>query len=277
MFFASAVCKREDLGVVTMAICSTIAEEQKWASDNTDEFFRVWYERPIAKAVMNAATSESLPIPFECNEIRYTLLKYTYWEKDERLYNKSRKNYIARKTTLARYTDVLVYSEQCRCPRCYSDHGFSSIENVCAMIQLRDEPRKRIAVDMQYCKGCGRWFIDTQSLAQYERKYGLLMIDKHHLIGDENWSSEKEPRKYNQDTVLSRNGYSTKLYNNERRNILEYLISSGESSKAEIKDILTRFIAQRGERNPYAKIVWESDLEYVNAYEIDTENVVVFE
>lgn len=89
-------------------------------------------------------------------------------------------------------------------------------------------------MDMQYCKGCGRWFIDAQSLAQYERTYGLLMIDKHHLISNENWSGEKDPRKYNQDTVLSRNGYSTKLYNIERRNILEYLISSGESSKAEI-------------------------------------------
>lgn len=277
MFFANAVCDSEDFGRETIAICSTAAEEQNWASENTDSFSRVYYERPIAKAIMKASTLGSLPISFECNGVCYTLLKYTYRSEDERFYNKNRKNYVARKTIIRKYTDIYVYSEQCRCPRCFSTMGFSEIENVCAMIQLRDDPRKRIKVDMQHCKGCSSWFIDTQSLIQYERKYGLLMIDKHHITGNEIWFEDRNAYTYKPDTVLSRNGYSTKLYNVERRKILEHLLSTGISNKAEIKDILTRFIAQRGERYPNAKAIWESDLEFINAYEIDDQKVVYFE
>ena len=75
--------------------------------------------------------------------------------------------------------------------------------------------------------------------------------------------------------ILSRNGYSTKLNDCERKQILINMMEGG-ISKAEIKDKLSDFIYHRSERNPYASEIWRQDLWFVNRYELGSEAIVYF-
>lgn len=275
MFFANATYTSKTYGTQSIAICSDKETERVWSQKPRKDLRRTYYERPIAEEIMKAAAKDSLPADFDCHGIKYTLIKYTC-RPEERFYNKYRKNYVVGRERIARARDIYVYSERCRCTSCYAQWGWEGIENICGMMQTRDAPHRTVEVDVQHCTRCGKYFIDAASLALYEQKYGLLYITKHHITGNEEDDFSRDSFTYKENTVLSRNGYSTKLLATERRRILVKLISSGISSKAEIKDILTRFIRQRGERFPPARAAWSSDLEYVNQYNMDSQEVVRF-
>lgn len=47
--------------------------------------------------------------------------------------------------------------------------------------------------------------------------------------------------------------------------------------KAEIKDLLSRFITQRSKNCPNAAVAWEADLQFVNDYNLDNDPIVRFE
>lgn len=276
MFFANATISSDEFGEGKIAICSDEATEQAWAGRRGYGLARVWRERPIADSILKAAAQETLPVPFTCNGVRYQLLKYNC-RSEERFHNPYRKNHVVRKERLARYSDIYVYTERCRCTSCFAEFGFDSIENICGLVQTADDPRRIVEIDIQHCKHCGSYFIDQQSLIEYERRYGTLRISKHHITGNEEYSNPRGQITYKENTILSRYGYSTSLYTSERRRILVHLLESGKSSKAEIKDILTRFISQRSERCPDAAVVWANDLEFVNDYGIENEDVVKFQ
>lgn len=275
MFFANARCESREYGIVTIAICSDYETEQLWEDTSTNQFYRLCCKRPIAQEIMKAAALDVLPVGFTCNEVYYTLISYNH-RPEERFYNEYRKNHVVRKERLARNSDIYVYLERCRCTSCYFQWGFDSIENVCGLVQTRSGPMKTVEIDVQHCRQCGKYFVDMSSLKNYEKKYGLLRISKHYITGNEEELGTRDSYTYKENTVLSRNGYSTQLLSYERRNILSNLIVSGKSSKAEIKDILTRFISQRGKRNPNACAAWESDLEFVNDFDIQNQDVVRF-
>ncbi len=275
LFFAYAVYESERFGHTEVALCSDRETEEKWSDQNTDSFSRLCWDHPITTEIMRAAAKERFPVEFECNGVNYTLLRYNF-RPEERFYNPFRKNHVARRIRWAAYDDIYVYSDRCRCTRCFFRYGFDSIENVCARVKTRGTPPHTVEMDMQCCRHCQTYFIDAQSLAHYERKYGPLKITRHHITGNETWADPRDTWTYNPDTVLSRNGYSTGLYTVQRQNILTDLIVSGKSSKAEIKDILTRFIVQRGERCPNAREKWESDLEFVNRFGLYEQPVVEF-
>lgn len=273
MFFANAVCSSQEFGQFTLAICTEKAEEHLW--DNRDDgIVRAQYERPIANTILCAAATGKPPVDFICNEVRYTLLRYNA-RSDERFYNQHRKNYAVRKTRIVRNTEIYVCSERCRCTPCFVEFGFDSLENVCGLVKLRDDPRHVVEIDVQHCKHCGSYFIDQESLAFYEQQYGPLCITKRHITGNEGDALQRSSMTYRDNTVLSRNGYSTSLYTTERLSIITRLLKQGVS-KAEIKDILSRFISQRSERCPAAAAVWKADLEFVNNFDLDKEAYVYF-
>lgn len=275
MFFANAKYESEEYGITTIAICSDKQTVQKWRKKETDGLIRVYYEGTIAEEIMWAAAKDVLPVSFSFRGINYRLLKYTCWP-EERFYNQYRKNHVVRKERLARYSDIFVYSERCRCTACYAQWGFDNIENICGIIPTVHNSQRAVEIDVQHCTRCGSYFIDTNSLASYEQKYGLLKINKHHITGNEEFPTLRESYTYKEDTVLSRNGYSAQKNTYERRRIITDLIVSGKSSKAEIKDILTRFINQRGSRYPNACAAWSSDLEFVNEFDLKAQDIVRF-
>lgn len=273
MFFANATYSSQEYGKKTLGICSN-EDEAKRLEGRNDGVLRVQYEKPIAKAILRTAATHTLPADFTLNGVHYSLLTYNY-RPEERFYNQYRKDHVVRKTRIVRNTEIYVCSERCRCTACFGQYGFDNLENVCGIVRLWDDPRRTAEIDVQHCTRCGSYFIDKESLASYESKYGLLMITKHHITGNETETWQRTSITYNPDTVLSRNGYSTKLYTAERRAILVRIMKHGVS-KAEIKDVLSRFISQRSERCPEAAAVWTADLEFVNDFELANEDVVRF-
>lgn len=274
-FFANAKYESKEYGITTIAICSDEQIVQEWKEKKTDDLVRVHYKGTIADEIMKAAAKDVLPISFSYRGINYRLLTYTC-RPEERLYNKYRINHAVREEQLADGKKIFVYSERCRCTACYAQWRYDNIVNICGIIPTLDNPKRTVEIYLQYCTRCGNYFIDTNSLAIYERKYGLLKITKRHITGNEELPKIREPYTYKPDTILSRNGYSALKNTPERRKIITHLITSGKSSKAEIKDILTRFISQRGNRSPNGLAAWSSDLEFVNEFDIEAQDVVRF-
>lgn len=274
MFIANATYSSQKYGVKKLGICTTKEEVHAWDNRN-DGLLRAHFEAPIADAILRVAATETLPAEFILLDVPYTLLRYNA-RKEERFYNKYRKNYVVRKSYIAKDADIYVCSERCRCTACFSEFGFESLENVCGVVRLRDDPSRTVEIDVQHCTHCNNYFIDQESLIAYEREYGLLRITKHHITGNENESWARTSVTYNPDSILSRNGYSTKLYTRDRRAILVKMMKSG-IKKAEIKDLLSRFITQRSKNCPNAAVAWEADLQFVNEYNLDNEPIVRFE
>lgn len=275
MFFACATYVSEEFGRSIIALCDSEESEKQWSVADAESFFHVVHTKAIAQAVMKAAARDSLPTRFTCNGVDYTLIKYIK-RPEERFYNHFRKSHVVRKERIARASEIYVYSERCRCTSCFAEYGYDSIENVCGLIGVLDNPKRTVEIDVQHCKHCGSYFIDRASLLAYEQKYGILQITKRHISGNEENHLSRNVITYKPDTVLSRNGYSTNLYATERQAILTCILIRGIATKAEIKDILTRFISQRAVRNPNAAVAWQNDLEFVNAFDLEKQDIVHF-
>lgn len=269
MFIARAVCESDEFGTEHFVICTDDESETKPTNDcNT---FNIKYTRPIVDSIMAIAATKNLPASFDCNGIKRSLVRYSI-NDEERYYNKYRTNHVSGKLSIRPLSEIYVYSQRCRCAKCYSEFGFDSIENYCGEIPLVN--RKKIQIDLQKCKHCNSIFIDEQSLRIYERKYGPLNLRKHRITGNE---YVKDPNNimFNTDSILSRNGYSTKKSESERKAILVGMMESG-IKKAEIKDKLSEFIYFRSERNPNASVIWQHDLEFVNSFELELQDTIVF-
>ena len=274
MFFARATCECSEFGLIEVAICSDVETEQKYSEMDTETVFHVKYDRPIADEILRAAAKNIIPISFECNGVLYVLKKYSI-NDEERIYNRYRKNHIDRITTVQPLSSIFVYSQRCRCRACYIRYGFDNIQNICAYVPLETEKNKLVPIDMQICTRCNKYFIDAQSLSQYEKKYGKLSLREHRITGNESENDYYKEWFFNPDSILSRNGYSTGLSDVERKQILINMMENN-ISKAEIKDKLSDFIYYRSYRNPRASEVWKADLEFVNDYKLGSEPIVYF-
>lgn len=274
MFIARAVCESKDYGITEYAICTDTKTEEEFSSKNTDNLFYVKFTRPIADSILKAAARDTFPTPFACTEVQYTLLKYTC-NANERYFNKHRKNYVVKKEICRPSSEIYVYSQRCRCAKCYSEYGFDNIINICGLVLLENDKHINVEIDMQKCTRCNKYFIDAQSLALYEQKHGKLRINKRYITGNEIYRIDTEDSYFNVDSILSRNGYSTKLNSNERKQILINMMENG-ISKAEIKDKLSEFIFFRSIRCPYAASKWEEDLKFVNSYNLESEDRIRF-
>lgn len=247
MFIAGAKIINDERTESLIDICTKDDEE-----DFDAVVAKVGLNTPIAQEIMKAAAQEVLPIDFTCNDVKYTLVSYTF-NSNERYYNTYRKNHVSEKHNLINKRNIIVYvySDRCRCTSCFKEYNYYSfdrIQNVCAVVALRAEPKKSVEIDLQHCTRCGKHFIDKQSLALYRKKYGELAIRTLTAPSDDLFARDgSDGIEFNPDTVLSRNGYSTSLSVPERLRILDQMLESGVA-KAEIKDVLTRFIFQRGER-----------------------------
>ena len=113
------------------------------------------------------------------------------------------------------------------------------------------------------------------SLRSCEEKNGQLLFVHKYLpdIGSDDYSRVIE---FNDDSVLSRNGYYATSSTPQRIAALDRMLENGVS-KAEIKDKLVQFIHYRGEQCKKAVITWKQDLEYVENYKLNKQSVVKFD
>lgn len=278
MIIAQALYHSNDFGNTRLIICSDEETAEAFYDEDTDfatdEILYASYESPISDIVMQTAAKKKLPAIFKCNDIQYELLQYKAHD-EERFYNRYRENYVVQKERLAAASEIFVYSQRCRCVKCFGRSGFDSIINICGSVPLRDDRAHRVDIDLQKCMRCNKYFIDIHSLEQYEKRYGRLSIRRTPITGNEDYYEMSGDIRFRPDSILSRNGYSTRLRTTERRKILANMIECGYS-KAEIKDKLTEFIRLRGEKCPEAASIWEDDLEFVNDYGLHAQSKVKF-
>ncbi len=283
MFFAHVTYQSEEFGEAKLAVCSEKSDIEKLPHRADDGVERICFScdgegrvaPPVLDAIFNAAAKGVYPTKFLCNGVEFQLIRYTCIKDVERRYNPYRKDHIVRVERIASGKDIYVYSDRCRCGACYAQYGYDSIDNICGIVGLRDNPSKTARIDVQYCKHCGKYFVDQKSLAAYEREYGLLQIYKHYITGNEVWDLRNE-QGLHPDSVLSRNGYSSTLPAARRQEILTCILRSGEAGKAEIKNLLIHFIDFNGRQNPHCIPAWEEDLKFVNDFQLDSEDVVRF-
>ena len=169
---------------------------------------------------------------------------------------------------VSQYDYVTVYSHHCHCLKCEAKH----LPNIMTSgtVRVKNCTGLPISINVERCEHCGRFYIDKESLDIYERKFGVLLMEREY----ENAIPQKYNRRkidFQEDTILSRCGYSAKGDQNiiVRRAILSYILDHHKAEKWELMEILSGFIEFRGYRCYKAVYLWEEDLEYVNNYLID--------
>lgn len=271
MFIASARISSREFLNETYALYTEVEEE-----DINNR--KIQLSRPLAQEIMKAGSCNITPMSFVCNGTKYELQGY-FCNKYEQVYNVYRIAPIGPKIAMPKGKVFVLqaYRDRCRCTSCYSSYRFDTIENLCAVVPLRKNPDKKVDIDIQRCTKCHKYFIDEQSLKIYEQKHGQLLIKvERNPFPNFPYDDEDNDQDfyYPENTILSRHGYSTKLDRYERLQRIDEILKSG-GSKAEVKDCLTRFIQQRGMRCPSAKVKWQSDLEYVNEFNLSVERKIV--
>ena len=185
MIISKAICKSHEYGELVIEICSDIETEELFASEGNNTHYFMKYDRPLADTILRTATQKDLPAELTCNGVEYTLTRYRVINNEERIYNSYRKNHINEITELHPSSEIYVYTQRCRCVKCYSQYGFDSIINICGYVPLCANRAKSVPIDMQKCTRCLKFFIDIQSLQQYESMYGKLDIIRSIITGNE--------------------------------------------------------------------------------------------
>ena len=161
---------------------------------------------------------------------------------------------------------VLVYAERCHCAACQKKYGRDTIQNRTALVETITH--KTIQVTVQFCTGCGKYFMNFSTFQQYCKKYGGILLEC--VVTPELYKKNASWLNFQPDTVLSRCGYSVRegISKEYRQTVLAYILDSGRASKQEIMEKITGFIRLRRTRMPAACKRWGEDLLFVSEYQI---------
>ena len=163
---------------------------------------------------------------------------------------------------------VYIYSKKCSCKRCQHRFGRDTIADRKATVLTKNG--KSIDINVQFCMGCGRYFMNIKSLYAYQKLYGDLRVSLHfnsnveYVVGDM-WAG------FADDSVLSRHGYNVKAGTSiaNRRRILSWILTEGIATKHEVISLLTQFIQLHQTTKPGACARWREDLLFVNQFELE--------
>lgn len=133
---------------------------------------------------------------------------------------------------------------------------------------------KTVQLNVNYCCQCQKYFISYAEYLHYRKLYGTLLG---------NLKMEKALTSQNdfdlaEESILHLCGYSVSqaanLTAHARREILQYLIDSKVSSKAEIINYLNNFIGINGKKQNMGEAVrhWSEDLSWVRDYKINSQH-----
>lgn len=263
MFIASAELETETGNRYKYKIVTEKSKE-----DYDSEPAIVFYEADIADKIIEAYTNEKEYFQYEKQKFKIvSFVSNSSFSKYNK--HKFRKIDISEKPI-----PIHLYKKTAICPKCKANKKENNLENVIATISCLLNRSDTCNVEIQYCHNCKRYFVDEQSLAEYEKRYGLLLFERMKSSDDSGWF-EGSDYSFDSDTILSRYGYSAqtdKVSEKSRRAILTYLIENGY--KNEIKSILSYFIRVRGDRCYKACPIWKSDLYFVNNYNSNNDRYI---
>lgn len=164
---------------------------------------------------------------------------------------------------------VYLYKTTCHCYACRKKYKFDDIKSVRANVRTVSGKFRRIEVE--FCKLCGKYFISEVQLAQYEIEFGTFMISRTYQKEDPEYEMSGDI--FAPDSILSRHGYYVSRERNpgdrRRYEILWMLLHNGLATKAQIKEILSNFIALRNADQYRAKAIWQEDLRFLLSLDSD--------
>lgn len=198
----------------------------------------IYFKTPIAMEAMKA--HEEQQRSFYCNDVFVILVKYMPFKGEPKYnpfaYEEPKKiNFIV----LEKPQPIFIYRKACHCESCKRKFGFNDIEYRIARVSSMTG--QIVEVDVEYCKTCGSYFIDYESLKMYEEKYGVLIFERKKQSNRDEFGNIV----FADDTVLSRYGYSAGANcppDVQRHAILRFLINSNIATKGELKEILSGFL-----------------------------------
>ena len=163
-------------------------------------------------------------------------------------------------------TKVLVYAERCHCTACERKYGKDTIQNRTALVETISHHTAQVTV--QYCVGCGKYYMNMTTFQQYCKKYGGILLEC--IMEPELCRQNASWLNFRPDTILSRCGYSVRegIPEQHRQAVLAYILDSGRASKHEILELISGFIRIRQTRMPEACKRWRDDMLYVSQYQI---------
>jgi hypothetical protein len=232
------------------------------AITNQDSNYRVFTldasRYKTAEALLSAATEKP-----SLHKIAPSIVKLPFAFSEKEIPNLSSESKV-----------VSVYARKCHCKRCRDKYGVETIRNRTAVIST--VAGDVVEVNVMFCAGCGRYFMNYTSFQMYRRTHGGLLLE-YRFTGE---LAENNSAEYNfaPDSILSRCGYTVQHGVSEayRRAVLRYILDSGKATKREIIELITGFIDLR-EYNPMydgACARWRSDIFYVNQYRIQEQKKV---
>lgn len=169
---------------------------------------------------------------------------------------------------------VSVYAKKCHCQQCLKKYGVETIRNRTAVVSTVSG--ETINVNVMYCVGCGKYFMNYTSFELYRKSHGGLLLE-YRFTGElvKNNSSDFN---FAPDSILSRCGYTVQygVSKEYRHAILRYILESRKATKREIIELITSFIDLR-DYNPMfdgACARWREDIFFVNQYQLESQKKV---
>lgn len=167
-------------------------------------------------------------------------------------------------------TTVWVYENKCRCLACERKYQQKTITNRTAVVQ--NAMRENIYVDVMFCMGCGKHFVNVLTLEMKEKTYGVLMFDRRYT----GTLAQKQVSRFNfaEDSILSRYGYSVAdkdgISREYRQAILTYIIEAVGIRKNEVEEKIKEFIRIHSKIKGHEAACerWLEDLLFVSDYKI---------
>ena len=158
----------------------------------------------------------------------------------------------------------------CHCKSCEILFGTNTIINKTAEVETLSG--KIVQIDVQFCYRCCEYYIDYNSLQNYESKFGRLLLERYYDVDIDT----RYYKTYKPDTILSRCGYRAQENDRrtDRQRVIEYILESRKAEKFELKEILSGFITMRSNRCYMAVDKWKEDLEFINSYNNDNQELV---
>lgn len=191
-------------------------------------------------------------------------------EKDWMFFPNGKKTWSKEPQNLTEVTaskELLIFAQKCYCRKCAEKYEVNTIISRTAKVYTKNGELKD--VNVQFCMGCGQYFMNSRSLFAYHKMYGALdfqfVLDSDVKPVGCYWDT------FAPDSVLSRNGYSVKeeVSRIQRQDILAGLLTYHIAEKYEILSLLNQFIRLHESTHFLACARWQEDIQFVNQYNIE--------
>lgn len=130
----------------------------------------------------------------------------------------------------------------------------------------------QLILPVHYCNYCDKYFIGTKTLAQFEKDYGKVIVDRRKMSDDDDgFSSFRAESKLHQ---LGYNVIDGNMSEEARRSLLVYLLDHKRITYFEICSTIEQNIRhfQFSYRHQLAVTKWKSDLKYIGDYIINSQS-----